>query len=383
MNARRWDIFCRVVDNYGDAGVTWRLARQLAAEHGLDVTLWIDALAVLARIAPEIDRTRDDQREAGVRVRELTDPLPPRFEVPAAVIEAFGCKLPETYIDAMAARHPLPAWIVLEHLSAEPWVDSTHGLPSPHPQRALPRRFFFPGFTPSSGGLPRELGLLATRDAFRAGANAAASLWQRLGVPPASAEALTVSLFCYSNRAMPSLLDHWALGAQPVRVVVPEGVASADLDAWAGPSARRPGTALRRGQVTLVTLPFAAQDDFDRILWSCDVNFVRGEDSFVRAQWAARPFVWHAYRQSEGAHVAKLDAFLARFTTGLAPAVREATERFWRAWDTENVAALAPAWEAFRSAFPALGEHTERWCATLAQLPDLASALVKMARSEL
>ena len=26
-----WDIFCSVVDNFGDIGVTWRLARQLVA----------------------------------------------------------------------------------------------------------------------------------------------------------------------------------------------------------------------------------------------------------------------------------------------------------------------------------------------------------------
>ena len=45
-----WDIFCTVVDNYGDIGVCWRLARQLAAEHGFAVRLWVDDLASFARL---------------------------------------------------------------------------------------------------------------------------------------------------------------------------------------------------------------------------------------------------------------------------------------------------------------------------------------------
>src|SRR5947208_6585773 len=43
----RWDLFCRVIDNFGDAGIAWRLARELHDEHGLAVTIWIDAPDVL------------------------------------------------------------------------------------------------------------------------------------------------------------------------------------------------------------------------------------------------------------------------------------------------------------------------------------------------
>ncbi|MDB5942884.1 MAG: hypothetical protein JWQ13_2450, partial [Ramlibacter sp.] len=46
-------------------------------------------------------------------------------------------------------------------------------------------------------------------------------------------------------------------------------------------------------------------------LWSCDFNFVRGEDSQVRALWAGRPFAWQIYPQHDDAHHAKLHAFLA------------------------------------------------------------------------
>ena len=44
---------------------------------------------------------------------------------------------------------------------------------------------------------------------------------------------------------------------------------------------------------------------------------VRGEDSFVRAQWAALPFVWQAYPQADAAHLTKVAAFLDRYCIGL------------------------------------------------------------------
>ena len=44
----RIDLFCRVIDNWGDAGVCWRLARQLVRERGAQVRLWIDQPQVLA-----------------------------------------------------------------------------------------------------------------------------------------------------------------------------------------------------------------------------------------------------------------------------------------------------------------------------------------------
>jgi uncharacterized repeat protein (TIGR03837 family) len=150
----RCDIFGKVVDNFGDAGVSWRLARQLAAEHALDVTLWQDDLRVLARIAPEVDPTVDVQQAMGVTLRRWAEPF--STATPAAVVvDAFGGGLPESYVEAMARLPTPPAWFILEYLSAEGWVEGVHGLASPHPRFALPRRFWFPGFTAATGGLLR------------------------------------------------------------------------------------------------------------------------------------------------------------------------------------------------------------------------------------
>ena len=127
---KTWDIFCTVVDNYGDIGVCWRLARQLANEHGRAVRLWVDDLASLQRIAPGVDVLQDAQMQRGVEVRRWTA-LPPGTEPAQVVIEAFACHLPEAYVEKMAAQRAKSAWINLEYLSAEQWVEESHALPKP------------------------------------------------------------------------------------------------------------------------------------------------------------------------------------------------------------------------------------------------------------
>lgn len=381
--ARRWDIFCKVVDNFGDAGVSWRLARQLAALHGVAVTLWLDRLAALARIAPGIDPAAADQRAGAVTVRAWSDPLP-AADPADVVVEAFGCGLPEAYVAAMAARPRPPAWFVLEYLSAERWVEQAHGLASPHPRLRLDRRFWFPGFTAATGGLLRERGLLDRRDAFRADLPAQAALWTSLGVPAPAPGEIRLSLFCYPNRVLPALLDAWADGDRPIACLVPEGVAAEALDAWTGGSVPHAGgAAFSRGRLRLHAIPFVGQDDYDRLLWACDVNFVRGEDSIVRAQWAARPFVWQLYPQADAIHVGKLAAFVDRYTAGLEPAAAGAARRLMGAWNADaEDGAIGAAWLEFAAARPQLESHGLKWAAQLAGQPDLAAGLVKAAAAK-
>ena len=363
----RWDVFCRVIDNYGDAGVCWRLARQLAAEHALDVTLWIDRLATLAQIAPSIDAALRVQRVDNVVVRLFDDEAP---APPDVVVEGFGCGLPKRYVNAMAKSPAPPLWFNLEYLSAEPWVDTAHALASPLPQLPLTRYFWFPGFTPRTGGLIREAGLFAARDA-----------WQARRADHAGA--LRVLLFCYPNRALPALFDAWAEGDEPIVCTVPEGTATAALDAWLHGAVPRAGQSITRGRLGLDVVPFTTQDDFDRMLWGSQINFVRGEDSFVRAQWAARPLVWQPYPQAEDAHRLKLDAFVDRYGHGLAQSVEMPLREFWQAFNDEDGLATAAAWPPFRAAIPACEANARRWSDMLATLPDLATGMVEFARPRL
>ncbi|WP_409300069.1 elongation factor P maturation arginine rhamnosyltransferase EarP [Pseudomonas sp. KCJK8993] len=367
-----WDIFCSVVDNYGDIGVTWRLARQLVAEHGCAVRLWVDDLRAFERICPEIDMDKDRQQQDGVEVRHW--PAQWSAEVAAdVVIAAFACQLPHAYMEAMADRERAPLWLNLDYLSAEDWVGGCHGLPSVK-FRGVQKYFFFPGFQAQTGGLLRENGLLERRRAFQADPQAQVAFLRQLGVVPASGARL-MSLFAYENAGLAGWLDALAADRRPTHLLVPEGRILGDVQRWLGVDSLVVGSVLARQSLTLQVLPFVRQEDYDRLLWCCDFNAVRGEDSFVRAQWAGRPMLWHIYRQDEDIHLDKLEAFLALYTRGLSAEAGAAVLALWRAWNTEGQ--MAAPWEKLLRHWPEIAVHAERWCLEQGLQADLAAALVQ------
>jgi uncharacterized repeat protein (TIGR03837 family) len=377
----RFDIFCTVIDNYGDIGITWRLARQLVAEYGVAVCLWVDDLASFQRIRPEIDPARATQSLLGVEVRHWHAPLPADARPGDVVIEALACALPEAFVEAMAVRRPKPVWINLEYLSAEAWVAGCHGLPSPHARLPLVKYFFFPGWQAGTGGVLREQGLAAAIREFQADNARQEAFWRALGVPPRAPDEARLSLFAYENAALDELLRVWAASATPMRCLVPIGRISARIASFFGIHETKPGDVLRLGQLTVHCLPFLDQDSFDRLLWACDLNFVRGEDSFVRACWAGAPLVWQAYRQEEDAHWPKIEAFLAVYGRGLAPEHADALGAMWRAWNSEQGAGLA--WNDFWARRESLRAHHRAWMDGVARLGDLADNLMHFCQEKL
>ena len=393
----RWDVFCRVVDNYGDAAVCWRLARELAArsptggsaDRGGCVRLWIDGLEVLGALCPDVDVRAARQCVAGVEILLWHDdpPVGPgeSFDPADIAVDAFGCGLPDAYAEAMAGRDSASLWITLEYLSAEPWVTSHHGLPSPHPRLALRRYFFFPGFGPDTGGLIKEGGLDARRDDFLADPGACGAFWQARGFAPLAPEALAVSLFGYENAGVGSLLGAWENSDRPVVAAVPTGKllpqVLAYFDAPHTPDAAEEGKALRRGNLEVRLLPFLAQPEYDELLWTCDWNFVRGEDSFVRAQWAARPFVWQIYPQADDAHWVKLDAFLDHWCAGLQAESARSLRQFWLAWNGRGDCGMA--WQAMMIHQKALADHARRWPKALDLAGNLAEKLAQFCANRL
>jgi uncharacterized repeat protein (TIGR03837 family) len=286
------------------------------------------------------------------------------------VIEAFGCGLPENYVAAMAAREKKPLWIVLEYLSAEPWVREHHGLPSPHPQLNLPRYFFFPGFTEGTGGVLREADLLARRDAFDDTAKRA--WWSRHGFDAVAPEAMAVSLFAYPHAPVQALLQACINGATPVVMAIPEGVLAAQV---------RDQFQCGSGNLEVRYLPFVPQADYDELLWACDINFVRGEDSFVRAQWAGRPLVWHIYPQAANAHQVKLEAFLEAYTRGFSAPAAKAVRAWWQSWNgVDGAPPVADAWRAFADLLPVQRQGGVAWQKSLLLAGDLAGNLLRFCR---
>jgi uncharacterized repeat protein (TIGR03837 family) len=344
----QWDLYCRVVDNFGDIGFAWRLAADLAGR-GESVRLAVDDAGALAWLAPE--------GAAGVDVVGWgAGPS----AAPDVVVELFGAGVPRGAWST-AARPPVR--VNVEHLTAEPYAERSHALPSPTARAGEPASttwFYFPGFSRRSGGLLREPGLLERRRAFGEPLGWLASL----GVVVRPGER-RVTLFCYRNDALDELLD--VLAESPTLLLATPGAASEQVAARLGPT-------MARGALRATALPWLAQADFDRLLWSSDLNLVRGEDSFVRAIWAGAPFVWQPYVQDDAAHLAKLDAFLDRYLAGadtaLGAAVRSAFGR-WNGREAGSLAVLADG--AAREAWSA---HAVRWRDALATQSDLTTRLL-------
>ena len=359
-----WDVFCRVVDNFGDIGVCWRLACNLA-ERGQRVRLWVDDATALRWMAP--------QGHDGVEVSTwlAATAFPPPGDV---VVEAFGCDPAPAFLAAMAAAQAdgrAPVWINLEYLSAEPYVERSHALASPQmsgPARGLVKWFFYPGFTAATGGLLREPGLEAEQAVFDRAAWLAAH-----GLALAEGERL-VTLFCYPGAPVDRLVASLAATGLPTRVATAPGAATGALRAALA-------TAGAAGVLRQHALPWLTQPDFDRLLWAADLNFVRGEDSWVRAHWAGKPFVWQAYPQDDGAHAAKIEAFLDRALAGAEAGTAEAIRDWTAAWNgLDDPASPLPGWTPRLLA--ATGAAARAWRDQLRGSPELVSSLLAFVREK-
>ncbi|PUE56055.1 hypothetical protein B9Z36_12150 [Limnohabitans sp. Rim8] len=354
-----WDIFCRVIDNHGDLGVCWRLCADLT-QRGHSVRLWVDDASALAWMAPQgCASIKVHVWPTDAALQTLAQDA--AFKVGDVVVEAFGCALPEAFQALMVQGTP-PVWINLEYLSAERYVARSHGLASPvmsGPARGLMKWFFFPGFTPDTGGLLREPNLLDTSPAQdntpspfisrRSKFDRAAWLAALPLDQPIAANERLISLFCYEPAALPDLLMQLSQADERTRLLVTQGRPSAAVTA-ATQALNLPPSGT--GQLQISQLPYFSQTDFDHLLWACDLNFVRGEDSLVRALWAGQPLVWHIYPQDDLAHHDKLHAFEAALDmplllrkfhaiwngleTGPLPPVSRAMLEDWRDWSSRT-----------------------------------------------
>jgi len=411
-----WDIYCQVIDNFGDVGVCWRLARELSAR-GERVRLWLDDDKPLRWMAPW---QPGEAAPAGIEVRDWAQAGLGDEAVGDVVIEAFGCHLPEALVAKMSHVAPSPGvrWVNLEYLSAEDYVERSHGLPSPvmsGPGAGLTKRFFYPGFTPRTGGLLRPasdgapgLGvapwlasdaerrvlrqrLLATLPAdlpgepclsgARALAPASAATQATLGI-----DAPWVLAFCYASAPLGAMLDALAAHAahaapQPVHVWLAPGQATELAMRW---QASRPAT----DALVLRPLPAVPQHMFDAWLDACDLRLVRGEDSAVRALWAGRPHFWQLYEQDDGVHADKLQAFLDRWMAGWPADLRAQLAPWWQLWNGLRAPETWPNLPPLPEWRPAIASEARPWhaaqtasAAALAAQTDLCTQLMEFIKA--
>ena len=369
-------LFCRVIDNYGDIGVSLRLARRLN-EAGFQVALWHDHPAALAKLLgdappPAAIRAHHWQGDAAESIAaELA------VAAPALVIETFGCDLPPAALAAVRAHRPL--WLNWEYLSAEPWAEAMHGKPSLQADGAE-KYFWLMGFSETSGGLLREAGYLKKQQAFLANPAAQAALRRRLGLPETPRRAVQCFCFGYTGAQWADWLAAWQAAGEALDVWLADRQIIHSLrQAGAIPeyALREPGSVWQAGAVRLIRIGFVPQAEFDAVLWLADMAIVRGEDSFVRAQLAGKPLLWHIYPQAEQAHLPKLHAFWHK-AAALAPlpAAHQALSD-----DLNHAAALMPAarienWRQLLQQLPQWRQAAGQWQGELLRQPDAVERML-------
>jgi uncharacterized repeat protein (TIGR03837 family) len=362
-NQKKVDIFCKIVDNFGDIGVCWRLAKQLRNEHGLPVRLFVDDLSIAEKILIGL-RNEEEQMHDGVSIIRWGGAT--QFtHVADVVVETFACGLPSTYLRQMQVE---TMWVNVEHLSAEAWVPEFHALSGKHHETNFKRHFYFPGFNEQAGGLLREQDLITRRNDFQQSDEQQSDFWNDLNITHAND--LKISLFSYANAPVNDFLQSLVEGEQQVSVYIPFNnhlptslLGSHDLVV---------GDCIKSGNLTLQMLPFLSQEDYDYLLWACDINFVRGEDSWVRAIWSGQPFIWQPYWQEGNVHLLKLNAFLDGFYTH--PDIDRTLMKLHESWSTEVF--HHHAWQDYLTKLGAVSEHTKQQSNRLIQQDDLATRLL-------
>ena len=213
-----------------------------------------------------------------------------------------------------------PKWINLEYLSAEEWVaDHTR---CRRPTRACRvKHYFFPGFTPKTGGLLREEGLFAPRRVRPTPGRGVGLLARARGRPrptrhragglgsatPYDSLARAIAAWGRSGCWCPR-----ASRGRDRRVGGPRQLAA--QPATAGGAARWRCCACRAGPVR----PAAVGERRE----------LRARRGFLRARPVGGPALRLEHLPTEdGAHWVKLAAFLARYTGGLD---RRTRRRWWR-----------------------------------------------------
>lgn len=285
------DLICRVVDNYGDIAVVWRLAQALVEDNPqIEVRILVDDWQAFELLAPQ----RPVPQISSWPSLKLTED-PARWPDPSDVlVEAFGASAPQAWLDRFLETAPQTLskrlLIHLEYLSAEPWTEEYHLLPSPMGRDNAERVFFVPGFLPRTGGL---------------------IFTDRLPeLPGHGSEDWLMTLFGYEHdfeSFWTELCDFLGERQETARVLVFAGRSRAGaLDSWERVRLRHSGS----NRILVVDQPFLNQDRYTALLQVGDFHVVRGEESWVQALLSGKAFLWHAYLQPDGHQMVKVDAFL-------------------------------------------------------------------------
>ena len=281
------DIFCQVIDNYGDVGVTYRLAREFKRVYPNK------KLRFVINQTEELNLIRKSEDIEIILYKDIS-----KIENSAdLIIESFGCEIPKKYMDKALKNSKLI--INLEYFSAEKWVDDFH-LQESFLGGNLKKNFFIPGLSEKSGGILLDNEFLERKKKVEANKE---YYLEKFGIK--EKYDLIGSVFSYEKNFDSLIEELKKLDKKVILLILSEKTQKNFIKYFDNGN--------NYDKIKFVKLPFFTYDKYEELLALCDFNLVRGEDSFVRALLLGKPFLWHIYPQDENTHIKKLESFLEKY----------------------------------------------------------------------
>ena len=306
MTPNSIDIFCDVIDNFGDIGVVYRFAKEMKLIYkDARIRVILNKLSELMKINKSA-RLVDIQDISGVTYI-YEDFFKKNFEqlqVSDIMIEAFGCDIFDEYV--AKAKKESKLWINLEYLSGEEWVEDFHLQTSLIDSKTLKKIFYMPGFSPKSGGVLLDTEFLKNRDY---GLTHRDEVLKKYFPEIDLKDKLVGTVFSYEKNFENLLKTLEKQEKETVLILMGEKTQKFFKKISSGDYINL----IKYGKIYLYNAKFFSQEEYDTIISAVDFNFTRGEDSIVRALAVGKPFLWHIYLQDDGVHMTKLSAFLDRF----------------------------------------------------------------------
>ncbi len=310
MKVNSIDVFCEIIDNFGDIGVVYRISKELKKIfQNVRIRIVLNRIEEFKAINKKV-KDVDYQEIDGLicvtekYVKENTE----SFGVSDVFIEAFGCNVPEEYVKA--AKENSKLWINLEYLSGEKWIEDFHLCESLIDSKTLKKIFFMPGFSEKSGGVIIDSGFL---ERMKFGKENRDEVFKKYFKDFDLKDKFIGTVFSYEKNFENLLETLKNYEKETVLLLMGEKTQKSFSEILKKNLTEDYGNIVKYGKITMIYSDFFSQEEYEEIISASDFNFTRGEDSFVRGIILGKPFMWHIYLQEEKAHMDKIKAFTERF----------------------------------------------------------------------
>ena len=323
-------ILCKVVDNFGDIGVVYRLARALSDLRAeLNLTLVVSNLESFHKMASQIDPNKDVQEFKyknstwkilnwhldNAECRMLNAECAFNFSI---ILECFQCGRPDWLENILFSQDFTQEVQILniDYLTAEDYAEEFHLLKSGTRKTNIRKRFFMPGFTQKTGGL------IINEEAHSRNEETEEEFKMFFFAYEDDCSAIVKGISDFQSQMRSSKKDF------SVCIYLADGKSSAPFEeAW-----KSSGSPFK-----IIKLPFMQQEEFDTFILTMNFLFIRGEDSLARACLSGLPFVWQAYKQDENYQLVKVNALLDQMKDYFPAKEFQAIQNFWKNYnDYEN-----------------------------------------------